>query len=83
MVEFTFTDCADIVASPANLESTTLTLTYGLDLFFTRVQPSKTFDLLPDDFPFAMLVIVTVALLSGAFILKRMEDNSAVKRKWA
>ena len=70
------------MTSPANLESTTLTLTYGLDLFFTRVQPSQTFDLLPDDFPFAMLVTVTAVLLAGAFVLKRMEDSSAVKRKW-
>lgn len=86
LIEYRLTEgeyAAGIVASPANLESTTLTLSFGLDLFFARVQPSKTFDLLPDDFPFAMLVIVTVALLVGAFVLKRMEDNSAVKRKWA
>jgi len=70
------------VTSPANLESTTLTLSYGLDLFFTRMQPSLTFDLLPDDFPFAMLVTVTGLLMAGAIVLKRMEDSSAVKRKW-
>ena len=74
---------AGIFTSPANLESTTLTLSYGLDLFFARVQPSKTFDLLPDDFPYAMLILVTVILATGAVVLKRMEDSSAVKRKWA
>ena len=38
------------------MESTALMFAYGLDLFYTRLSPSKTFDLLPDDFPYALLV---------------------------
>lgn len=70
------------MTSPANLESTTLLLSRGLDLFFTRVQPSKSFDLLPDDFPYALLVLVTGALIAGAFILRRMDVSATTKRKW-
>jgi ER membrane protein complex subunit 1 len=35
---------------PATLESTSLVLATGLDVWFTRAHPSKTFDLLSDDF---------------------------------
>ena len=74
---------ADIATEPASLESTTLTVVFGLDLFFTRIQPSKTFDLLPDDFPYAMLVLVTVALLVGSFVLRRIDERKSVRQKWS
>eukprot|EP00951_Prasinocladus_malaysianus_P003940 scaffold27883_cov33-Prasinocladus_malaysianus.AAC.1 len=35
---------------PTNLESTTLMLAYGMDVFYTRLSPSKSFDMLDDDF---------------------------------
>ena len=57
-------------------------LARGLDLFMTRVQPSKTFDLLPDDFPYGMLIFVTAILVCGAVVLKRMDTQAAAKRKW-
>ncbi|KAL6042459.1 DUF1620 superfamily [Balamuthia mandrillaris] len=40
----------NVVTSPTSLESTSLVFAYGLDLFFTRVTPSNTFDLLNEDF---------------------------------
>lgn len=45
-----------LVQAPSAMESTTLLFAHGLDLFYTRLAPSRTFDLLPDDFPFALLV---------------------------
>jgi hypothetical protein len=45
-----------IVVSPAALESSCLMLAHGLDLMLTRVQPSKSFDLIPDDFPYGLLI---------------------------
>ncbi|KAK2174177.1 hypothetical protein NP493_820g01017 [Ridgeia piscesae] len=39
-----------IHTAPAGLESTCLVLCYGLDLFYTRVNPSKMFDVLKEDF---------------------------------
>lgn len=73
---------AGIATVPANLESTTLSVFYGLDLFFTRIQPSKTFDLLPDDFPYAMLILVFLTLFIGSVALRRLDEKKAVKRKW-
>ena len=39
-----------VMTSPALLESTSLVFAYGLDLFFTRVAPSNTFDVLSESF---------------------------------
>ena len=74
--------CAGIHAAPASLESTCLTLARGLDLFLSRVQPSKTFDLLPDDFPFALLIAITLAMIGGAIALKVMGEQAILKQKW-
>ena len=40
----------DIISSPSLLESTTIAFAYGLDLFVTRVAPSRTFDVLSPNF---------------------------------
>ena len=40
----------------AVLESASLMVARGLDLFYSRLQPSKGFDMVPDDFPRALLV---------------------------
>lgn len=64
------------------MESTALVFAHGLDLFLTRVQPSKNFDLIPDDFPYALLIGVTLILAAAAIALKRLEGSSSVSRKW-
>ena len=73
---------AGIVSSPAVLESTALVLAHGLDVFVTRVQPSRTFDLIPDDFPYAFLITVTLVLAIAALALRRVEASSTVTKKW-
>lgn len=77
--------CADagIDSAPANLESTCFALARGLDLYLTRVQPSKTFDLLPEDFPFALLVAITIAMIAASVALKFMSERTSLKQKWA
>ena len=73
---------AGIDSSPANLESTCFALGRGLDLYLTRVQPSKTFDLLPEDFPFALLVSVTLTMIGASIALKYMSERASLKLKW-
>lgn len=57
-------------------------LAYGLDLFFARIQPNKTFDSLQDDFPYAFLVLITLMLTIAVLVFKRFDDKSTTKRKW-
>lgn len=44
-----------IVTVPTTLESTTLVIAYGLDVFATRLTPSQPFDLLNSDFNYLVL----------------------------
>jgi hypothetical protein len=66
----------EILTAPALLESTSLVFAYGLDLFGTRVAPSKTFDVLSESFNKAQLAL-TVLGLAGAIVM----TGPAVRRK--
>ena len=47
---------ARVVTAPTTLESTSLVLAFGIDLFVSRVAPAKEFDRLNEDFNFVALV---------------------------
>ncbi|KAI1306009.1 ER membrane protein complex subunit 1 [Halotydeus destructor] len=71
-----------IDVGPAGLESTCLVFTYGLDIFYTRVTPSKTFDILKDDFDFLLIAAVLVILISLAYFSKWLAAKKALKSAW-
>jgi hypothetical protein len=72
-----------IVAAPTMLESTSLVLTYGLDLFLTRVAPAREFDRLNEDFNYLALVGATafliVATVGSTWLSARKDLGSAWK----
>jgi ER membrane protein complex subunit 1 len=71
-----------IVSIPAKLESTTLIFTYGVDLFYTRLAPSRTYDSLTDEFSYALLLI-TIAVLVGAIIVTWIwSEKKELRDKW-
>ncbi|XP_068622538.1 ER membrane protein complex subunit 1 [Battus philenor] len=67
---------------PAGIESTSLVLATGLDLFYTRVAPSKTFDLLKDDFDYHLISIVLVALVVASYSTKYFASRKMLKMAW-
>lgn len=71
-----------IATAPAAMESTSHILAMGLDLFYTRVAPAASFDGVADDFPFALLLLITGGLAGGAYVLRGLAARSDVKRKW-
>ncbi|KAF9817392.1 hypothetical protein IEO21_03446 [Rhodonia placenta] len=71
-----------IVTSPALLESTSLVFAYGQDLFFTRVAPSNTFDVLSEDFNKAQLVLTIAGLALAIVIAKPMVRRKRLREKW-
>jgi len=71
-----------IVTSPALLESTSLVFAYGQDLFFTRVAPSNTFDVLNENFNKAQLVLTIAGLALAIVIAKPMVRRKRLKEKW-
>ncbi|KAL1121968.1 hypothetical protein AAG570_003376 [Ranatra chinensis] len=78
----TLPNIAGIVTSPAGLESTCLVFVYGLDLFYTQVAPSKTFDVLKDDFEYWLISAVLVGLTLAAYITKRLASRKALRQAW-
>lgn len=71
-----------IYTTPSSLESTCLVFVYGLDLFYTRVAPSKTFDVLKEDFDYLVIIIVTTVLLVSAYVTKNLASQKALKQAW-
>ncbi|KAF6164457.1 hypothetical protein GIB67_025283 [Kingdonia uniflora] len=71
-----------ILAVPAKLESTSLVFAYGVDLFFTRIAPSRTYDSLTEDFNYALLLITIVALIVAIFVTWVLSEKKELREKW-
>lgn len=71
-----------MVTIPAKLESTTLVFSYGVDLFFTRIAPSRTYDSLTEDFSYALLLITIVVLVAAIFVTWALSEKKELKEKW-
>ncbi|XP_002731135.3 ER membrane protein complex subunit 1-like [Saccoglossus kowalevskii] len=71
-----------VQTAPAGLESTSLVLVYGLDLFYTRVFPSKMFDVLKDDFDYYLIITVVIGLLAASVITQKLASMKTLKKAW-
>jgi hypothetical protein len=73
---------AHVISVPSNLESTSLILGYGLDLFYTHDEPSQSFDILSSDFNSSFLVIILTGLFLAVIILKRKANKKVRNTSW-
>lgn len=71
-----------IATAPSALESTCLVFVHGLDLFYTRVTPSKTFDILKDDFDHYLISVVLLGLLILSYTTKRLAARKTLRAAW-
>ncbi|KAG1717915.1 hypothetical protein EDB19DRAFT_1073560 [Suillus lakei] len=71
-----------IVTSPSLLESTSLVFVYGLDLFFTRIAPSGTFDVLSENFNKVQLVLTVAGLGIAIMVTKPMVRRKRLRERW-
>lgn len=71
-----------IVTAPSALESTCLVFVHGLDLFYTRVTPSKTFDILKEDFDHYLISVVLLGLLALSYTTKRLAARKTLRAAW-
>ncbi|KAH6885282.1 hypothetical protein B0T10DRAFT_92294 [Thelonectria olida] len=71
-----------IVAAPAIVESTSLVVAYGVDVFGTRVAPSGVFDILGNGFNKLTLVLTVVALFGGVMFLSPMVRRKQINTRW-
>uniref|UniRef100_A0A1A8N2Z0 ER membrane protein complex subunit 1 n=1 Tax=Nothobranchius pienaari TaxID=704102 RepID=A0A1A8N2Z0_9TELE len=71
-----------IYTAPSGLESTCLVVAYGLDIYHTRVYPSKQFDVLKDDYDYMLISSVLFALFFATMISKRLAEVKLLNRAW-
>ena len=71
-----------IVTAPANLESTVLCVAHGLDVFFTRLHPSRSYDMLDEEFSYLLLIVTLAALAVGALTTQGMVLAKDLDRHW-
>ncbi|CAM5166367.1 unnamed protein product [Eretmochelys imbricata] len=71
-----------IYTAPSGLESTCLVVAYGLDIFQTRVYPSKQFDVLKDDYDYVLISSVLFGLVFATMITKRLAQVKLLNRAW-
>nr|XP_039250334.1 ER membrane protein complex subunit 1-like [Styela clava] len=72
----------NIYSCPSALESTSIVLVTGLDLFFTRTQPSKMFDVLKEDFEYAFIAAVVLGMFIAALVTRKLAQNKKLKKAW-
>lgn len=71
-----------LVTAPSLLESTSLVFAHGLDLFLSRVSPSRTFDVLSENFNKAQLVATVLALGVAILFARPAVNKKKLKEKW-
>ncbi|KAI5994746.1 hypothetical protein EDD15DRAFT_2547193 [Pisolithus albus] len=71
-----------IMSASSRLESTSLVLAIGLDLFLTRVSPSGTFDVLSENFNKAQLVLTIGGLALAIGLARPVVRRRQLRRRW-
>ena len=71
-----------IATAAASLESTVLCFAHGLDLFYTRLHPSRSYDMLDDEFSYLLLILTLAALAVGALVTQGLSVVKDLDRKW-
>ena len=71
-----------ITTCPASLESTSLVFAYGLDLYYIRLAPAKSFDLLPSDFKYGLLVLLVVGLSVATLVCRHIVKSKKLYDAW-
>ena len=71
-----------IVCGTTLLESTTLAIVHGVDLFMTRVAPAREFDRLNEDFNYPALVGAIILLVAATFATEWYSQRKDLARAW-
>eukprot|EP00003_Mantamonas_plastica_P028367 TRINITY_DN6400_c0_g1_i1.p1 TRINITY_DN6400_c0_g1~~TRINITY_DN6400_c0_g1_i1.p1 ORF type:complete len:201 (-),score=61.09 TRINITY_DN6400_c0_g1_i1:6-608(-) len=71
-----------ITTTTTTMESTSLVFVFGLDNFFTRIAPSKTFDMLNAGFNYVFLIMSIVALLILTPTARCLARRGLVRSHW-
>jgi len=76
------TGISQLRAFPTRLESTSQVLAYGHDLFLVRVTPDKKFDMIDEEFPYALLFLAIGGLMVAVFMVRKWIQSQADGKKF-
>ncbi|VDL65017.1 unnamed protein product [Hymenolepis diminuta] len=71
-----------IHTAPSGLESTSLVFAHGLDLFFTRIAPSKTYDMLRDDLDYFFIATIVIGMAVVSIVAKNLAARKELAKAW-
>uniref|UniRef100_A0A2K6T1T4 ER membrane protein complex subunit 1 n=1 Tax=Saimiri boliviensis boliviensis TaxID=39432 RepID=A0A2K6T1T4_SAIBB len=71
-----------LVVSSITIPSAFQVVAYGLDIYQTRVYPSKQFDVLKDDYDYVLISSVLFGLVFATMITKRLAQVKLLNRAW-
>ena len=57
-------------------------IAHGLDVFFTRLHPSRSYDMLDEEFSYLLLIVALAALALGALSKQGMVIAKDMERHW-
>ncbi|XP_068727591.1 ER membrane protein complex subunit 1-like [Montipora capricornis] len=78
----TISNINGIYTAGSGLESTCLVFAYGLDLFWTRVTPSRMFDVLKEDFDYWFIVGTLGILVLVSIFSQRLASIKMLRQAW-
>ncbi|XP_068727259.1 ER membrane protein complex subunit 1-like [Montipora capricornis] len=78
----TISNINGIYTAGSGLESTCLVFAYGLDLFWTRVTPSRMFDVLKEDFDYWFIVGTLGILVLVSIVSQRLASIKMLRQAW-
>jgi hypothetical protein len=72
----------EVITTPSLLESTSMIISTGLDLFGSRATPSGTFDILSDHFNKTQLLLTILGLGIGIAVARPAVTRKVLKARW-
>ncbi|KAJ9469134.1 ER membrane protein complex subunit 1 [Diplonema papillatum] len=72
-----------ILTFPTKLESTSLMLVLGNDIYFTRVTAGKPFDMLNEDFGYIPLVLTVASVTLVTFVSAALSSRKQLTMQWS
>ena len=74
--------CVCVCVCVCVCETTFLSPSLPTDLFFTRVTPSKQFDILAEDFDYHLIAVVVLGLVAGTISLSYLAKRKSLRSLW-